>query len=330
MAYACRFYQDEDFEIIEQMVLNAYQWEHPVWNLSRHEFSRGLHPAFTGNRNAWRHTVGVFTKDDVPAACVINEGNYDGEQFFLFKTQECARDKALLSEMIKFAKTYGSCVHENKRTRSATIPVPAWNATLAQMLGAYGFCKEDNTDRHLILPFPKVPFDVCLPHGYTFADGSQTPSFFLSNVHRHSFGYGAGRTPCEHGAEAFAELRTMRHYRSDLELSVLDPQGMPVAMAIIWYDERMPYCELEPLAVVWWERRKGLGTTLLHELANRVMRLFPNCTGMLGGDQSFYSRIGYETVSQTPRWHWETDVIISWERESFDKDYKSEVQARNP
>lgn len=329
MAYTCRFYQDTDFDAIEQIVLNAYQWEHPVWNLSRHEFCRGLHPAFTGNHNAWRHTVGVFLEDSLPVACVINEGNYDGEQFFLFNSQERGRDKALLAEMIKFAKTYGACIHENRRTRSATIPVPAWNTALADMLGAYGFGQEENTDKHLILPFPEEPFPVALPTGYTFADGTQTPSFFLSNVHRHSFGYGGEGTPCEHGAEAFAALRTMKRYRSDLELCVLDPQGLPVAMAIIWHDGRMPYCELEPLAVVWWERRKGLGTTLLHELSNRVMRLFPDCTGMLGGDQPFYSRIGYETVCQTPRWHWETDVYISWEKESFDKDYKAEVQAKS-
>lgn len=325
MAYACAFYQDSDFDAIENMVLASYRWEHPVWNLSRHEFCRGLHPAFTGYCNAWRHTVGVFSENGIPVACVINEGTYNGEQFLLFDSQQRATDKALLAEMAKFAKTYGARIHENRRTRSATIPVPAWNTALADVLASYGFSREEGTDKHLILPFPDKPFEVCLPQGYTFADGSQTPAFFLSNVHRHAFAYDADGAPCEHGAEAFRDLRAMKHYRSDLELCVLDPKGLPVAMAIIWHDPRMPYCELEPLAVVWWERRKGLGTTLLHELSNRVMRLDPACTGMLGGDQSFYSRIGYELKSETPRYHWETDVIISWEKESFDQDFTKQM-----
>ena len=325
MKYACSYYQDKDFETIEQLVLNTYQWEHPVWNLSRHEFCKGLHPAFTGFRNAWAHTVGVFRENGQVVACVINEGTYDGEQFFLFDSQARAQDRDLISGMIRFAKTNGSGIASNRKTRSATIPVSQWNTVLADMLGLNGFKKEDRTDVHLILPFPESPFPVTLPDGYTFADGTETPAFFLSNVHRHSFAYGPEGTACEHGVEAFTELRTMKHYRSDLELCVLDPGGLPVAMGIIWMDERMPYCELEPLAVVWWERRNGLGTTLLHELSNRVMRLYPRCTGMLGGDQSFYSRIGYEKQAEASRFHWETDVIISWEKESFELDYRKEV-----
>lgn len=325
MAYTCKFYQENDFDAIEDMILASYQWEYPVWSLSRHEFCRGLHPAFAGNRNAWLHTVGVFRENDTVVACVINEGNYDGEQFFIFDSKERAQDELLLEDMIRFAKTFGARIHENHRTRIATIPVPCWNTVLADMLVKYGFNREEQTDEHLILPFSDKQFPVILPEGYSFADGTQTPPFYLSNIHRHAFAYGSDGTACEHGAQAFCELRSMKHYRSDLELSVLDPQGMPVAMAIIWHDERMPYCELEPLAVVWWERRKGLGTALLHELSNRVIRLFPDCSGMLGGDQSFYSRIGFECKAETPRYEWKTDIIISWEKESFDKDYTKEL-----
>lgn len=328
MAYACRFYQDSDFGAIEQMILDSYQWEYPIWGLSRHEFTKGLHPAFTGFYKAWTHTVGVFLEHETIVACVINEGKYDGEQFFLFNSKERAQDKALIAEMIRHAKTYGAGIEQNRKTRTAKIYVPDWNNALAEMLQLNGFTKTDRAEIHLILPFPKTPFSVALPDGYTFAEGTQTPAFFLSNVHRHAFAYGGEGAACEHGAEAFATLRNMRHYRSELDLCVLDPQGMPVAFALIWHDEKMPYCELEPLAVVWWERRKGLGTILLHELSNRVMKLFPTCTGMLGGDQTFYSRIGYEKQAETPCYRWETDVIISWEKESFDKDYKAEVQIK--
>ena len=44
-------------------------------------------------------------------------------------------------------------------------------------------------------------------------------------------------------------------------------------MAIIWYDESMPYCELEPLGVVRWERRKGIAAAILHEAANRNLMI---------------------------------------------------------
>jgi len=325
MKYVSSFYREEDDAAIEQMVLSSYQWENPIWGLSRHEFCKGLHPEFTGFRDSWPHTVGVFRTENRIVACVINEGNYDGEGFFLFESQERGRDPELILEMIRFAKTYAVGIRDNRRTRFVNIPVARWNTVLGDLLLESGFKQTDETDTQLILPFGKEPFNVVLPEGYVFADGSITPPFHLSNVHRHSFAYGHESHACEHGAKAFRELRTMKHYRKELELCVLDPRKLPVAMAIIWYDEVMPYCELEPLAVVWWERRKGIGRALMHELANRVMNLFPACTGMLGGDQSFYSRIGYEKKSETIRYHWEVDVIISWEKESFDKDYAKEV-----
>ena len=103
MSYEFSFYKDEDFDEIEQIILASYQWDYPVWGLSRHEFTKGLHPAFTGNYNAWYDTVGVYRENGKVAACAINEGNYDGEVFFLFDSKERGEDKDLLRDMIKFA-----------------------------------------------------------------------------------------------------------------------------------------------------------------------------------------------------------------------------------
>jgi predicted N-acetyltransferase YhbS len=325
MKYTFRFYKDEDFDAIEELILASYQWEYPVWGLARHEFARGLHPAFTGYRNAWNHTVGVYKEGDKVVACVINEGNYSGEVFFLFDSKERAEDKELLQDMIKFAKTYGAEVKEDRRTRFVDLYVPSWNTTLQDMVLQAGFQKKDWAEELYILPFSEAPFDVKLPDGYTFADSDNVPDFYLSNIHRQSFGYGGESYACDHGEEAFHDLRRMKHYNKRLERCVLDPQNIPVAMAILWYDERMPYCELEPLAVVWWERRKGIATAVLHEAANRVKQLYPKCKGMLGGNQTFYHKIGYEKKATIPLYHWELEVIISWEKESYDKNYAKEV-----
>ncbi len=325
MRYSCSFYRPEDLDAIESLIVASYAWSHPVWGLSRQEFCLGLHPNHTGYRNAWLHTVGVFREGEQVAACVINEGNYDGEVFFLFDSEARSQDRELLAAMIRFAKTQGATVGPDRRKRFVDMAVPASNKVLTEMLLQCGFQLTDRKDIHLILPFDRPAFDVSLPQGYTIVDGGKTPAFYLSNVHRQSFAYGRESHACDHGADAFAELRTMKHYRKDLELCVLDPTGMPVAFCMIWHDPRLPYCELEPLAVSWWERRKGIGTAILHEAANRVMRLDPACTGMLGGDQEFYARIGYEKKAETPRYHWEIDVVISWEKESFDRRYDQEA-----
>jgi predicted N-acetyltransferase YhbS len=325
MNYTFNFYKDEDFDDVEQLVLASYQWEYPVWNLSRHEFIIGLHPAHTGQYHALYHTVGVYRENGKVAACVINEGNYDGEAFFLFDSKERGEDRELLKDMIKFAKTNVAAVKEDRRTKSLNLYVPTWNTVLKEMVLQSGFNKIDWGQELYILPFGKQPYEVKLPDGYTFADGNTVPDFYLSNTHRLSFGYGKESYACEHGEQAFHDLRKMKHYRKNLDLCVLDELKRPVAIAILWYDERMPYCELEPLGVVWWERRKGIATAILHEAANRVQSMFPNCTGMLGGDQTFYQKIGYEKKEVVPVYHWELEVIISWEKESYDKDYAKEV-----
>lgn len=321
MNYEFSFYQEEDFDDIEALVLLSYQWDYPTWGLSRHEFTKGLHPAFTGHHNAWQHSVGVYKENGKIVACVINEGNYDGEVFFLFDSKKRGEDKPLIMDMIKFAKTYCAAIKEDRRTRYVNICIPQWHTTLRDMVLESGFVKTDHNELCYILPFKEQPFEVKLPHGYTFADGDSTPDFYLANIHRLSFAYKA----LEQGEQAFRDLRKMKHYRKHLDLCVLDEQKRPVAFAIIWHDDKMPYCELEPLAVVWWERRKGIGTALLHEASNRIKEQFPNCQGMLGGDQTFYSRIGFEKKAEIPQYHWEIEVFISWEKESLDKNYNKEV-----
>lgn len=325
MCYEFDFYKDEDFDEIEQLVLASYQWEYPVWGLSRQEFSKGLHPAFTGHYHAWYHTVGVYRRNGKIVACVINEGNYNGEAFFLFDTKERGEDRELLKEMIKFAKTHLAKVKEDHRTKSLNLFIPEWNISLKEMVLQSGFHEMDWGEELYILPFEQKQFDVKLPEGYTFANGNTVPDFYLSNTHRLSFGYGGETYACEHGEQAFHDLRKMKPYRKDLDLCVLDKQKRPIAMAIIWYDEAMPYCELEPLGVVWWERRKGIATAILHEAANRVQLMFPECSGMLGGNQPFYNKIGYVKKAFVPSYHWELEVFISWEKESYDKDYSREI-----
>nr|WP_314466266.1 hypothetical protein [uncultured Clostridium sp.] len=71
--------------------------------------------------------------------------------------------------------------------------------------------------------------------------------------------------------------------------------------------------------------RKGIATAILHEAANQVRSMFPECMGMTGGNQTFYKKIGYEKKAFIPLYHWELEVFISWEAESYDKDYAKEV-----
>ena len=310
MTYTFRFFTEEDFYPIEALVLSAYQWEVPLYGLSRHEFSKGLHPAFVECANSWRHTVGIFEENGEIASCVISEGNYEGDAFFVFDSQARAQDGELLARMFAHAETHLSAWDAEARTRNLHLRIPKWNTVMRDMAASRGYASEGSTEKVYILPFPQEPFEVSLPEGYTLADGNTTPDFFLSNVHMFSFLY--GKPAAETGEQAFHDLRQMKHYRPELDLCVLDPDGKPVGMAIIWYDGRMPYAELEPLGVVWWERRKGIATALIHEAANRVRKL-GNCRGMTGGDQQFYFDLGFKLEGEADILNWSKRIRQSWE-----------------
>ena len=326
MKYEFKFYTKELYEELLRIVINSYEWEIPAVGISRVEFSNSLNKIFCDSRTSWEKTVGCYLENDKLVACVWNEGCYDGTTFFLFDSKERAMEEALLIDMIKFAKTYGAGYKNDGKTRFINLFIPKWNETLIKVAQEHGLNKGGWTEKLNIFPFKEKHYDVTLPEGYSIIDGESSSDLYLANVHRHSFGYGEGDRATEHGHEAFQAVRKTLYYNPKLDLCVLDDKKRPVAIAIIWYDENMPYCELEPLGVCWWERRKGIGTAILHEAMNRVINMYPKCKGMLGGDQMFYKNIGYETKATVTAYYWEAEVFSSWEKESFHMDYGKEVE----
>lgn len=326
MKYEFTFYTKDLYEELLRIIINSYEWEIPAVGIGRVEFSNSLNKIFCDSATSWEKTVGCYMEDSKLVACVWNEGCYDGTTFFLFDSKERSQEEELLIDMIKFAKTYGAGYKNNGRTRFVNLFIPDWNKILIRVAQEHGLKKGNWTENLNIFPFEEKGYEVNLPEGYSIIDGKSSPDFYLANVHRHSFGYGEGDRATEHGHEAFRAMRQMKNYNQKLDLCVLDTKKRPVAIAIIWYDENMPYCELEPLGVCWWERRKGIGTAILHEAMNRVIKLYPMCKGMLGGDQTFYRSIGYKTKATATAFYWETEVFISWEKESLYLDYGKEVE----
>ncbi len=318
MKYQFSFYTKADFDEIAALVLRSYSHGYPLFGLSRLEFSNGLHPKFLGFPDAWERTVGVFRENDRIAACAVNEGNDEGDVFFLFDSPDRAQDASLLTQMLFFSQTFMSCVESNSNKRFVRVFIPEEYPLLRELAEKRGFLR-DWQQRILIRPFNAAPFPVELPAGYTFADGTGVCAAFAANIHMAAFNYGLQQVP--YGTEAFSDLRRQPHYDPYLDLYILDPEKRPVAMATVWYDPQMPYCELEPLGVAWWERRKGLATAILNEAANRVMARYPACQGMTGGDQPFYGQLGFQEKAVIPGYRWETYVYPSWDPRSKEQDH---------
>lgn len=320
MVYEFSYYDPEDFDAVEDLILRSYGWEYPIFGLSRFEFCLGLHPEFTGVPRALERGAGVFRKDGRIVGCAISEVSAGGDAFFLFDSKERAQDEELIEQMIFFAQTGMSQVEANGTTRFVKLRVPAWNTVLLKKAENHGFNKEDWSESTLLKMFDPTDLDSALPPGYRYADGNEMPDFFLSNTHMASFNYSLDRR--KNSEAAFHHLRQMKSYNPKFDLCILDSWGRPVAMAILWYREGMPYCELEPLGVVWWERRKKFGSKILNEAFKRLTSVYSECKGMTGGDQPFYNKIGYKPKGENLIYTWKTEIYPSWEDRSEKMDYK--------
>lgn len=304
MSISFRYYTDEDFLKLEELILVSYEWGNPPWGFSRHEFCRGVHSAWANVKDNWRHTVGIWEEDGKVVSAVICGGVWHGDAFFIFDSLERQKNSKLLERMFHHAETHLSCFTKDykEETRYLHIVIPPEYKYVRNMAKERGYGLSKHVERSLILPFTGDKFDVVLPDGYTITDGNKIPDFFLSNTHMFSFNYTL--PTAETGERGFHDLRKMPGYKPELNLCILDEEGKPVGIAIIWYNEKMPYCELEPLGVVWWCRRKGIARALIYEAANRIMKMAPKCRGMLGGDQQFYWDLGFkvETIHEILDW----------------------------
>ncbi|HOI47296.1 MAG TPA: GNAT family N-acetyltransferase [Bacilli bacterium] len=313
-----QYYEDRYFYDIEKMVIHSYTYDIPIWGLSRHEFTKAIHPDFKSCHQAWNESMGLSFEDNHLVAAVLSEGTYDGDAFLIFDSKERTNDLELIKRMVKFAITHLSSIDEDRVTRTLNIQIPNWNTSLIDVVMSFGFVKTEYSENINILPFDEKQFEVALPNGFRF-NKQPVPAFYLSNVHRMSFNYGFPYA--ENGSKAFHALRQMKHYDPSLEVVILDEENQPVAFAIGWMDPSLPYAELEPMAVCWWHRRKGLGKALLHELANRIKAKYPHASGMTGGDQPFYTSIGFQTVATLPTYQYKRTIHRSWDPKSKDERY---------
>lgn len=83
MRYKIEFYKKAYFEEIQELIIASYQWEAPFVGISRTIFCEAMTAEFNKYENAWEHTIGVVREAGKIIACVWNEGEYDGVQFFL-------------------------------------------------------------------------------------------------------------------------------------------------------------------------------------------------------------------------------------------------------
>jgi ribosomal protein S18 acetylase RimI-like enzyme len=307
MEYSFLYYTDEYFDQIEKLILDSYSFGFPAYQYNQLQFDRGIHSAWANNKANWEQTTGLWFENQMLVAVAISMGAWQGDAFFIFDHYDRADDKMLLKKMFHHVETHMSCFKGNQpyeeRTRYLKLTVPPELTKVRELAEDRGYVKAGQGSKINILPFDGTLFHYELGDGYTIADGNSVPPFYSANAHMFSFNY---TLPTANNIKSgFEDLKRMKGYDPELDLVALDSEGKPVGLGIIWCNKTMQFCELEPLGVAWWCRRRGIARALIYELANRVMKKYPACQGMIGGDQQFYWDLGFLTEAENEVWKWE-------------------------
>lgn len=298
------FYKPDDFGRVYQFLRNCEASDELPYDRVRFQFCLTLHTDFVDNglQGGFERTCGTWQDQAGIVAMVLTEGGTRwGETFFAFRASS-DKTSALLRRMCDFAERFTSKVSADRKSNSFNLCIPEDDQILAEFLAVRGYQKTTNRQRLLIKDYPAIAEPVELPAGFAIRDARTVSPFYTALAHNHAFRYTQANDGGERG---FAKLRTSPDYRPELDLVLFDPEGQPAGLANFWVSEKSNQAILEPLGIVWWYRRLGLGKTLITEGINRTRIL--GCDRLTGGDQPFYWDLGFTCRKEYYFWQWSSN-----------------------
>lgn len=295
------FYTPADFGAVHAFLSRSGENDFLPYERVRFQFCLGLHPDFVeyGLQGGFERTCGLWRDEKGIVSLVLTEGGTRwGETFFLFRSPEDETGE-LMGRMCDFAERFTSRLSDDRKGGSYRLCVPDGDRALEAFLEGRGYGKTVDRQRCMVREYPPEGEEIALPEGFAIRDARTVPPFYSALAHNHSFRY---RQENDGGERGFAALRSMPDYRPELDLVLFDPEGQPAGLANFWVNDRSKTAVLEPLGVVWWYRRMGLGRALIFEGIRRTREL--GCERMIGGDQPFYWSLGFEAKREHEFWEW--------------------------
>jgi ribosomal protein S18 acetylase RimI-like enzyme len=142
------------------------------------------------------------------------------------------------------------------------------NVQLTDVLKASGYKPNGETFLHLSRSLAaELPAPI-LPSGYSLGTVSgHEQADARARLHLAAF-------PHSHiSGEVYSRLMMSRHYRADLDVVALTPEGELASMALAWFDAGNKLGELEPVGTHPAHRNKGLASAVILKSLWRLQEL---------------------------------------------------------
>lgn len=296
----------EDFERIYRFLDDHYRhtYDNGAWLPEIWEYAY-THPGFDA---AEVDRMAVWEDAGRIVAVALYEMN-PGEAFlftadahrYLFpELLEYAEDRLSRCTEISYSDTDGPCAGD-AAARTLDAFISDRRPDFAAAARDRGFLRAADGHRPIaVFTIPDPYPEFSLPDGFsltTMADDDR-----VEELHRvlwrgfdHSGEPSAKELPSRRG------MQSGPHYRKDLAVVVVSPDGHFVSFCGMWYNERHRYGYVEPVATDPDYRRRGLGKAAVLEGMRRCTKLGADRC-YVGSDLEFYHAIGFTHLLTEERW----------------------------
>ena len=219
-----------------------------------------------------------------------------GEAFF----QTGPGYECLKPEMLSYGEEHLAGTDESGE-RYLKVYVNDFDDAFEGLVAARGYVRQAADDRPMsqfLIPDPFQP--VRVPVGFRLqglADDSDLHKVHCV-LHR---GFNHSGEPPEEGLEGRRKMQSGPHYRKDLTLVAVAPDGDYVSFCGMWYDATNHFAYVEPVATDPDYRRRGLGTAVVLEGIRRCGVLGAT-VAYVGTDKPFYLSMGFRTLFTQGCW----------------------------
>jgi len=169
------------------------------------------------------------------------------------------------------------------------------------IVAARGYVRQPDSDypmSQFAIPIPFPP--VSVPDGFrlqSLADEND-----LLKVHRVLYrGFNHPGEPSAEGAAVRRKMQSGPHYRKDLTVVAVAPNGDYASYCGMWYDGVNRFGYVEPVATDPDYRRRGLGTAVVLEGIRRCGALGAS-VAYVGSDRPFYQAMGFRKLFARHCW----------------------------
>ena len=289
-AIALRPYRDEDYEALCDFLieLNKEDRSHINWNWARLEWMIE-HPEFD---KSLKGSIGLWRDGGRIVGAAVYD-MYFGEAF-------CG---ALPEYGDLYPKILDYAWRELRDENGLGIAVCDENGAEINALKAAGFVPANQTETVMTAALDR-PFDAPLPEGYSLKEVDPVrDTEALQWLFWQGFDHGEDREEFEKEEKTVSGIRP--HFRSDLSLAAVGPDGELAALAGLWFREGTDYAYVEPVCTVPAHRGRGLAKALLYEAMKRARALGAKKAYVIS-EMDFYGKLGFRKEYHY-RFYWRTE-----------------------